>query len=136
MSDGDRFRGRGRFSGPPAAGPNANVTVALKPLSQRDVTADQVIARLRPKLAQRHGREHVSCNRFRTCGPAAGRPTPNTNGACSGDDLTELRAWSVKLRQAMQDMPEITDVDSDMPARRTRSRPHRRPRHRLAIGLE
>jgi multidrug efflux pump len=31
-----------------------------------------------------------------------------------GDDLTELRAWSVKLRQAMQDMPEVTDVDSDM----------------------
>ena len=31
-----------------------------------------------------------------------------------GDDLTELRAWSQKLRQAMQDMPELTDVDSDM----------------------
>ncbi|HEY4973010.1 MAG TPA: efflux RND transporter permease subunit, partial [Steroidobacteraceae bacterium] len=31
-----------------------------------------------------------------------------------GDDLTELRAWSQKLRLAMQDMPEITDVDTDM----------------------
>ena len=31
-----------------------------------------------------------------------------------GDDLTELRTWSQKLRTAMQDMPEITDVDSDM----------------------
>ena len=31
-----------------------------------------------------------------------------------GDDLTELRTWSQKLRLAMQDMPEITDVDTDM----------------------
>jgi multidrug efflux pump len=31
-----------------------------------------------------------------------------------GDDLTELRFWSQKLRQALQDMPEVTDVDTDM----------------------
>jgi len=31
-----------------------------------------------------------------------------------GDDLTELRTWSQKLRMALQDMPEITDVDTDM----------------------
>jgi multidrug efflux pump len=31
-----------------------------------------------------------------------------------GDDLTELRTWSQKLRTALQDMPEITDVDTDL----------------------
>jgi multidrug efflux pump len=31
-----------------------------------------------------------------------------------GDDITQLRAWSQKLRQAMQNMPEVTDVDSDL----------------------
>src|SRR6202020_576473 len=31
-----------------------------------------------------------------------------------GDDLTELRSWSQKLRTALQDMPELTDVDTDM----------------------
>ncbi len=31
-----------------------------------------------------------------------------------GDDLTELRYWSQKLRTALQDMPEITDVDTDL----------------------
>ena len=31
-----------------------------------------------------------------------------------GDDLTELQAWSQKLRTALQDMPEVTDVDTDL----------------------
>ncbi len=31
-----------------------------------------------------------------------------------GDDLTELRTWSQKLRTALQDMPEVTDVDTDL----------------------
>jgi multidrug efflux pump len=31
-----------------------------------------------------------------------------------GDDLTELRSWSLKLRQALQNTPEITDVDTDL----------------------
>jgi multidrug efflux pump len=31
-----------------------------------------------------------------------------------GDDLTELRAWSQKLRTALQDLPQLTDVDSDL----------------------
>ncbi len=34
----------------PGGGASANVTIALKPLKERDVSADQVIARLRPKL--------------------------------------------------------------------------------------
>jgi multidrug efflux pump len=31
-----------------------------------------------------------------------------------GDDLSEVRAWSQKLRLALQDLPEITDVDTDL----------------------
>ena len=31
-----------------------------------------------------------------------------------GDDLTELRTWSQKMRVALQDVPEITDVDTDL----------------------
>ena len=31
-----------------------------------------------------------------------------------GDDLTELRTWSDKLRLALQDVPEVTDVDTDL----------------------
>ena len=31
-----------------------------------------------------------------------------------GDDLTELRDWSQKLRVALQDVKEVTDVDTDL----------------------
>src|SRR5580704_2013750 len=31
-----------------------------------------------------------------------------------GDDLTELRTWTVKLRHALQTIPQVTDVDSDL----------------------
>ena len=74
--------GAGGF-GPPSGGPSANVTVALKPLSQRDVTADQVMARLRPKLARVHRREHLPAIRAGTFAPAAARPMRNINGRCS-----------------------------------------------------
>jgi len=43
--------GAGGF-GPASGGPTANVTIALKALSVRRTSADQVIARLRPKLLE------------------------------------------------------------------------------------
>src|SRR6202035_3113652 len=41
--------GGGGF-GPGGGGPSANVTIALKPLAERGISADRIIARLRPKL--------------------------------------------------------------------------------------
>jgi multidrug efflux pump len=104
--------GAGGF-GPPGGGPSANATIALKPLSVRRVSADQVIARLRPKLAHVTG---VSTFLQSIQDINAGGRSGNAQYQYTllGDDLTELRAWSQKLRQAMQDMPEVTDVDSDL----------------------
>jgi multidrug efflux pump len=105
--------GGGGF-GPPSGGPTANVTIALKPLSVRRISADQIIARLRPKLAHVTG-VSTFLQAVQDIGGGGGR-SANSQYQYSllGDDLTELRAWSAKLRQAMQDMPEVTDVDSDM----------------------
>ncbi len=101
--------GFGPFGG---GGASANVTVALQPLAQRHISADDVIARLRPKLDRVTG--------VRTFLQAvqdihAGGRSANSQYQYTllGDDLTELRAWSQKLRLAMQDMPEVTDVDTD-----------------------
>src|SRR5260221_11264560 len=41
--------GSGGF-GPGGGGASANVTIALKPLAERRISADQIIARLRPQL--------------------------------------------------------------------------------------
>ncbi len=102
--------GFGPFGG---GGANANMTIALKPLSEGRVSADKVIARLRPKLAQVTG---VSTYLQAVQDVRAGGRSANSQYQYTllGDDLAELRAWSQKLRTAMQDIPEITDVDSDM----------------------
>ncbi len=104
--------GAGGFGG--GGGPTANVTIALKPLSVRRTSADQVIARLRPKLLEVTG-VSTYLQAVQDIGGGGGRSANSQyQWTLLGDDLTELRAWSQKLRQAMQDMPEITDVDSDM----------------------
>ena len=102
--------GFGPFGG---GGANANLTIALKPLSEGRVSADKVIARLRPKLAQVTGVTTFlqAVQDVRTGGRSANSQYQYT---LLGDNLTELRTWSLKLRTAMQDIPEITDVDSDM----------------------
>ncbi len=103
--------GAGGFAG--GGGASANVTVALKPLSQRRESADQIIARLRPKLTHVTGVNTYlqAVQDIRAGGRSANSQYQYT---LLGDDLTELRSWSQKMRQAMQDMPEVTDVDSDM----------------------
>ena len=105
--------GAGGFGPAGGGGASANVTVALKPLSERRESADQIIARLRPKLAQVTGVNAFlqAVQDIRAGGRSANSQYQYT---LLGDDLTELRSWSQKMRQAMQDMPEVTDVDSDM----------------------
>jgi multidrug efflux pump len=100
--------------GPPGGGPSANVTVALKPLAQRRISADQVIARLRPKLSRVTGVTTFLQAIQDVRGGGGRSANAQYQYTLLGDDLTELRAWSQKLRQAMQDMPELTDVDSDL----------------------
>jgi multidrug efflux pump len=92
---------------------NANVTIALKPLAVRRISADQIIARLRPKLSRVSGVAAFlqSVQDIRGGGRSANSQYQWT---LLGDDLTELQSWSQKLRTALQDMPEVTDVDTDL----------------------
>ncbi|HME40793.1 MAG TPA: efflux RND transporter permease subunit [Steroidobacteraceae bacterium] len=94
-------------------GANANVTIALKPLSERGVSADQIIARLRPKLNKVAG---VATFLQAVQDVRGGGRSANSQYQWTllGDDLTELQAWSQKLRTALQDIPEVTDVDTDL----------------------
>jgi multidrug efflux pump len=106
--------GSGGF-GPGGGGTaNANVTVALKPLRERRVSADAVIARLRPKLARVEG-VAAFLQAVQDIGGGGGRSAnAQYQYTLLGDDLTELRTWSQKLRAALQDAPELTDVDTDL----------------------
>jgi multidrug efflux pump len=103
--------GFGPFGG---GGASANVTIALKPLSERGISADRVIERLRPKLAAVAG-VSAFLQAVQDLGGGGGRSANSQyQYTLLGDDLTELRAWSQKLRLALQVIPEITDVDTDL----------------------
>jgi multidrug efflux pump len=102
--------GFGPFGG---GGASANVTIALKPLAARRVSADRIIARLRPQLDRVTG-VRTFLQAVQDIGGGGRSANSQYQYTLLGDDLAELRAWSLKLRLAMQDMPEITDVDTDM----------------------
>ena len=90
--------------------------VSLKPIKERDVSADAIAARLRIKLAKVAG-----ANLFLT--PAqdfrgGGRQSnAGYQFTLQGDDVTELRKWTPLLQNALQDVPELTDVSSDQQVR-------------------
>ena len=106
--------GSGFGPGGGSGGANANVTIALKPLKMRGVSADKIIARLRPQLNHVAGAA-VFLQAVQDIGGGGGRSANSQyQWTLLGDDLTELRSWSQKLRFALQDMRQVTDVDTDM----------------------
>ncbi len=104
--------GGGGF-GPSGSTASANVTIALKPLAERRISADRIIARLRPKLNAVTG---VATYLQAVQDIRGGGRSANSQYQWTllGDDLTELQTWSQKLRTALQGVPEITDVDTDL----------------------
>jgi multidrug efflux pump len=86
--------------------------VALTPLSERRETVDQVIARLRIKLSKEPGASLFlqPVQDIRIGGRQANAQYQFT---LQGDDLAELRAWEPKIRAALSQLPELTDVNTD-----------------------
>ncbi|HLW23809.1 MAG TPA: efflux RND transporter permease subunit [Steroidobacteraceae bacterium] len=103
--------GFGPFGG---GGASANVTVALKPLKQRDASADRIIARLRPQLLRVTG-VNSFLQAVQDIGGGGGRSANSQyQYTLLGDDVNEVNTWVQKLRVALQNVPEVTDVDSDL----------------------
>jgi multidrug efflux pump len=91
-----------------------SVFVSLKALSQRNVTADQVVARLRPKLAQVPGGRLflVAIQDFRAGGRQSNAQFQYTLQA---DNTADLYTWAPRLVDALQQQPNsvLADVSSD-----------------------
>ena len=107
--------GGGGFGPGGGGGSQANLNIALKPLAERDVSADQVISRLRPQFAKVEGMQ-VFLQAVQDFGGGGGGRSANSQYQYTllDDDLQELQTWSRKLRQALQDVKEIEDVDTDL----------------------
>src|SRR5262249_12764810 len=94
------------------AGNNGNLFITLKPRNERDVTAQQVIARLRPKMEKVEGaRLYMQAAQDVRLG---GRPAPTQFEFTLQDaNLSELSEWAPKILAKMQTLPELRDVATD-----------------------
>jgi hydrophobe/amphiphile efflux-1 (HAE1) family protein len=103
------------FAGASAYNPTENtgrMFIQLKPHDQRDLTSDQVIQRLRPKVAAVEGVKF-----FMQSGQdisVGGRLTRTQYQYTLTDtDSDELNHWAPVVEAAMQKLPELQDVASD-----------------------
>lgn len=91
---------------------SGSMFISLKPLSERGESAQQIITRLRAKLAKEPGASLflAPVQDIRVGGRQANASYQFTLLA---DDLTALREWEPKVRAALAKLPELADVNSD-----------------------
>ena len=92
---------------------SGSLFVALKPLSERPDSAEQVIRRLRGKLADEPGASLYlqAAQDIRVGGRSSSAQYQYT---LQGDSLEQLREWVPKVLQSLQQIPGITQVNSDL----------------------
>lgn len=103
------FTGSGQRNG-------GSMFIALKPLAERRVSADQIIARLRPRFAQIAGAnlflQPVQDIRM------GGRPSgAQYQYSLLSADLEELRTWEPRIRATLAALSQLTDVNTDQQER-------------------
>ncbi len=103
------FTGGGSHSGTTNTG---RMFIALKPLEERGMSSEEVIARLRPKLAKVPGAPTYlqAIQDLRIGGRASSAQYQYT---LQSVDLDELNTWAPKVESKLRTLPEIVDVNSD-----------------------
>ncbi|MEP6939192.1 MAG: multidrug efflux RND transporter permease subunit [Rudaea sp.] len=86
--------------------------MSLKPLSERKLSTNDVISRLRPRLSQVAG---ASLFLFGAQDIRVGGRQSNATYqyTLQSDSLEDLRAWGPKIADALKEVPELEDVNSD-----------------------
>jgi multidrug efflux pump len=100
------------FTGGNGATNTANSFIALKPLDDRKISAQEVIARIRKKASKIPG---VSLYMQAVQDLRIGGRSSNAEYqyTLQSDDLPQLMEWAPKLLQKMRSIPQLTDVSSD-----------------------
>ena len=105
--------------------------IQLKPLAERRETSDQVIERLRPQLARQPG-ARLFLNPVQDV-RAGGRQSSGTyQYTLQGDDVAELRTWTLRLQDALQQRAGAHRRRLRPGGARPRDRPRDRPADRGA----
>jgi multidrug efflux pump len=103
------------FTGGAGSGATRNtgrMFIQLKPLDERRLNADQVIARLRGQLARVPGAPAYlqAVQDLRIGGKISSAQYQYT---LQGDTLDELSAWAPRITQALGALPQLADVNSN-----------------------
>ena len=90
--------------------------VNLKPVGDRDASADEIIARLRPKIAQVPGASLYlqSVQDVRIGGRVSAAQFQYT---LRTEDVRELQEWAPRVLERLRRIPSIADVNSDQQVR-------------------
>nr|WP_249219490.1 multidrug efflux RND transporter permease subunit MdtC [Pantoea dispersa] len=91
---------------------SGSMFVSLKPLSERSESAQEVIARLRVKLAKEPG-ANLYLNAVQDIRVGGRESNASYQYSLLSDNLADLREWEPKIRQAFAALPELADVNSD-----------------------
>ena len=90
----------------------ANIFVGLKPLAQRKLSSDKIIARLRLKLANITG-VRLYLQAIQDIRAGGRQSNSQYQYTILSDDLAELFLWTPRITEALKSVPEIADVNSD-----------------------
>ncbi|ERK07460.1 MAG: multidrug efflux RND transporter permease subunit MdtC [Pantoea sp.] len=91
---------------------SGSMFISLKPLSERSETAQQVIARLRTKLAKEPG-ANLYLNAVQDIRIGGRESNASYQYSLLSDNLADLRTWEPQIRKAFAALPELADVNSD-----------------------
>ena len=103
------------FTAGSSASNTGNFFITLKPRAQRTASADQIIARLRPKLATVEGANlYLQAPQDINVGGRLGRT--QYQYTLQDADLDELNTWAPKLVTTLQGLQQLADVTTDQQA--------------------
>ncbi|HEV2352126.1 MAG TPA: multidrug efflux RND transporter permease subunit [Terriglobia bacterium] len=91
---------------------SAHMFISLKPIAERKISADQIIARLRPKLAKVPGASlYMQAAQDVRVGGRFG--SAQYQYTMQGDNLSDLVDFAPRMLQQLKTIPIIADVNSD-----------------------
>jgi multidrug efflux pump len=94
------------------SGNTGRMFITLKPLAERKMSADQVIGRLRGKVAVVPGATlYMQSAQDLTIGGRMGQA--QYQYTLQGENLQELNDWSPRLVQKLRSLPQLRDVNTD-----------------------
>jgi len=91
---------------------SARLFISLKPLEERKVTADQIIARLRPKLARIPGAT-LYLTAFQDLRVGGRQSNAQYQFTLRSDSVEDLTAFGPRMLAELRTIPIITDVNTD-----------------------